>query len=342
MIWLLLDVVAAFILDLIFGDPYWLPHPVRFIGLLIKYTEKVLRKFTYKNKEIIKSENENTLGYNRGERFGGIILTLFVVSITFLIVWAILKIALLVHPVVFHIANIYFIYSAIAAKCLADEAKKVFYRLQKSDLEGARESLSMLVGRETATLSEMEVVRGVVETTAENTVDGVMSPIIYAVAGTFFGIGAPLVYAFKAISTLDSMVGYMNEKYIDFGRFSAKTDDAANYIPARLSGLLIPLGAVFCGMNIKKSFRIMLRDRRNHKSPNFAYPEAAVAGALEVRIGGNNIYFGKVVEKPTIGDGDRELEGLDIPRTIRLMYWSSLLTLGLCVSLGLLILVLLH
>jgi adenosylcobinamide-phosphate synthase len=168
----------------------------------------------------------------------------------------------------------------------------------------------------------------------ENTVDGIMSPIIYAVLGSVLGIGAPLVYAFKAVSTLDSMVGYMNEKYIDIGRFSAKTDDAANFLPARLSGLLIPLSAFLCGKSMKRSFLIMLRDRKNHKSPNCAYPEAAVAGALGIKLGGNNVYFGKVVEKPTIGDMEKELEAGDIPETIKMMYVSSLLTLILCAGIA--------
>lgn len=323
-VYLLLDVIIAYILDLIFGDPYWLPHPVRFIGWLIKRTEGILRNF-------VKSGKGNQ---GRRERQAGIVLTVFVVAVTFLIVMFILKLAALINPILFHLLNIYFIYSSIAARCLANEAYKVYDVLKKKDIPEARKRLAMLVGRETESLSEQEIIRGVVETTAENTVDGIISPVIYAVIGSFFSLGAPLVYAFKAISTLDSMVGYMNEKYIDFGRFSAKTDDVANYLPARLSGILIPLAAFFCGKSMSKSFSIMLRDRRNHKSPNCAYPEAAVAGALGIRIGGNNIYFGKVVEKPTIGDEDRKLDISDIPGTVKLMYAAAMLTLVLCVAVG--------
>jgi adenosylcobinamide-phosphate synthase len=328
-IWLFFDIAAAFILDLIFGDPHWLPHPVRFIGWLINKTENGLRNCINKGAgrtladNVNKSENE----LRKSKRRAGIALTIIVTGVTFFTVFIILKTAMLISPILFHIVNIYFIYSSIATKCLAVEAKKVYKELINNDIEGARKSLAMLVGRETANLSHKEIVRGVVETTAENTVDGVISPLFYAVLGSLFGLGAPVVYAFKAISTLDSMVGYMNEKYIDLGRFSAKTDDAANYIPARLSGLLLPLSAALCGMSGYRSFKIMLRDRRNHKSPNCAYPEAAVAGALGVMIGGNNIYFGKVVEKPTIGDAHRELEPVDIERTIRLMYCSAVLTL---------------
>jgi adenosylcobinamide-phosphate synthase len=330
-VWLLLDVIAAFILDIFLGDPHWMPHPVRFIGALINKTEKGLRKYINKGRDGIASgsitANEDELC--RSKRKAGIALTVLVVGVTFLTVFTILKVAMFISPALFHILNIYFIYSSIAAKCLSVEAKKVYGELMKNDIEAARKSLAMLVGRDTQNLNHRDIVRGVVETTAENTVDGVVSPLFYAVLGSLFGLGAPLVYAFKAISTLDSMVGYMNDKYIDFGRFSAKTDDVANYIPARLSGLLLPLSAALCGMNGSQSFKIMLRDRKNHKSPNCAYPEAAVAGALGVMVGGNNVYFGKVVEKPTIGDAHRDIEPLDIKRTIKLMYCSAVLTLML-------------
>ena len=330
--YLLLDVLIAYFIDLIAGDPYWLPHPVRFIGWLIKRTEGVLRRFTNNNPPEDQSLKQGkgligTYRINKSERRAGIVLMLFVVSATFLIVFGILKLASIIHPVLFHIINTYFIYSALASKCLASEAKKVYKVLKTGDLAQARKQLSMLVGRETASLNEKEITRAVVETTAENTVDGIISPLFYAIIGSLFGIGAPLVYAFKAVSTLDSMVGYMNEKYIDFGRASARTDDAANYIPARLSGVLIPLGALLCGMSFSKSFSVMLRDRRNHKSPNCAYPEAAVAGALGIKIGGANVYFGSIVEKPTIGDAEREISAEDIPKTIRLMYAASALML---------------
>ena len=319
--YLFIDIIIAYVLDLIFGDPYWLPHPVRFIGLLIKKTEGFLRN-------IIKPYSNNKA---KSELIAGVILALIVILTSFTVVWGILKIAGLVHPLLFHIVDIYFIYSALASKCLAAEAHKVYDVLKRNDIVEARKRLSMLVGRQTENLNEKEIIRGVVETTAENTVDGIISPLIYAALGTFYGLGAPLAYAFKAASTLDSMVGYMNEKYLYFGRASAKIDDAANYIPARLSGVIIPLGALLCGKNMLGSFQIMWRDRRNHKSPNCAYPEAAVAGALGIRIGGNNVYFGKVVEKPTIGDPDKELEAEDIANTIKLMYTSSFITLILCV-----------
>jgi adenosylcobinamide-phosphate synthase len=319
---LLLDVLFAYIIDLIVGDPHWLPHPIRFIGWLINKSERLLRAII----EGFKSFEDKKKA--KMERVAGVFLTIFVVSITFIIVFMILKVVGRVNPVLFHILNIYFIYSSIAAKCLAVEADKVYDVLLRNDIEKARVRLSMLVGRQTEGLKQNEIIRGVVETTAENTVDGVLSPLLYAFIGSFFGIGAPLVYAFKAASTLDSMVGYMNEKYINLGRASARFDDLLNYVPARFSGILIPTSAIFCGRSFKKSFSIMKRDRRNHKSPNCAYPEAAVAGALGVRLGGSNVYFGKLVEKPTIGDAVRELNVSDIKDTIKIMYVSSFLTVA--------------
>ncbi|MCX7923571.1 MAG: adenosylcobinamide-phosphate synthase CbiB [Clostridia bacterium] len=336
---LLLDVLIAYLIDLLIGDPHWLPHPVRFIGWLIKRVEKSLRLFiknqsTHKveamGAEVIRKQKDIT----GEERKAGIILTAVVVLSIFLAVFIILKLAHLVHPAIFHLINIYLIYSAIATKCMAVESFKVFDSLKERDIYEARKRLAMLVGRETDGLDEKDIIRGVVETTAENTVDGVVSPLVYAIVGSLFGLGAPLVYAFKAISTLDSMVGYMNKKYINFGWASAKLDDVANYIPARLTGVMIPLSALLCGKDFSKSFSIMLRDRRNHKSPNCAYPEAAVAGALGIRLGGSNVYFGEIVEKPTIGDPERDLKINDITDTINIMYVTSLvitvLGLGLC------------
>lgn len=329
-IYLFIDIIIAFIIDLIVGDPYWLPHPIRFIGWLVGKVERFLRQFT--NKCGIKA-------VARCERIAGGILTLVVVAVTFLIVFISLKGAAEVHPLLFHILNIYFIYSSLAARCLGNEAKKVYEVLVKGDLPEARKRLSMLVGRQTKHLSSREVAKGVVETTAENTVDGVISPLLFAIAGSFFGLGAPVTYAFKAISTLDSMVGYMNEKYVNFGRISAKTDDVANFLPARLSGILIPISAFLCRNNASKSFSIMIRDRHNHKSPNCAYPEAAFAGALGIELGGTNIYFGKAVEKPSIGDADREINNEDIPKTVRLMYTASALTLIFGLGLAMTILI---
>lgn len=318
-LYLMGDIIIAYLLDLCLGDPIWLYHPVRAIGALIRGMERLLR-------QLIQGW-VNTTGQGTAERVAGVILTLTTVGLTFGIVWGILLVAAAIHPVLFHILNIYLIYSAFATRCLTDEARKVYHWLVKGDLSEARRSVGMLVGRETSELREPEVIRAVVETTAENTVDGVISPLCFTVAGAFLGLAAPLVYAFKAVSTLDSMVGYKNEKYYYLGWASARLDDLANFFPARLAGVLIPASALLLGKGFLPSFRTMLRDRRNHTSPNCAYPEAAVAGALGVQLGGANIYFGQKVSKPTIGDPRRPLEREDIRETIKITYTASLLTL---------------
>ena len=319
-----IDIAAAYLIDLAVGDPYWLPHPVRGIGWLISQLEAKLRSMVEGSASRYSANDENK---EKKERIAGGFLAFITIATVFLIVFLILEFGKAIHPVLYRVLNIYFIYSSFAGRCLANEAMKVYKPLAANDLPEARKRVAMLVGRETENLNEKEVTRAVVETTAENTVDGVISPIIYAITGSFIGIAAPVVYAFKAASTLDSMVGYMNEKYINFGRISAKFDDVVNYIPARLSGLIIPLAAFLCGKNFKQSFKIMLRDRRNHKSPNCAYPESAAAGALGIRIGGNNIYFGKIVKKPTIGDAKKEIEVKDIKDTVTIMLISSAITL---------------
>lgn len=313
-----IDIIIAFIIDLIAGDPAWMPHPVRFIGFLVSRTEKFLRKAVGSGVNVkVQSRMVGTQ-----EKAAGVVLAAFVVVITALLVFTILRAAYLINFYLFHVINVYFIYSALATRCLAVEAGKVYRSLCNKDLEDARLKLSWLVGRETAHLSEKEVIRGTVETVAENIVDGVIAPLFYIVIGGPV-FGPALGYACKASNTLDSMVGYMNDKYINFGWASAKLDDLFNYIPARITGLLIPAAAFICGKDPVRSFKIMLRDRRNHKSPNCAYPEAAVAGALGVRLGGTNVYFGREIYKPTIGDAGRELDKEDIRETNRIMYASA-------------------
>ncbi|HBE76777.1 MAG TPA: cobalamin biosynthesis protein CobD [Firmicutes bacterium] len=319
--WILIDLVLAYILDLLIGDPHFLYHPVCLIGEFIAKLEKILRIWIERRNEKRRVLYEIAVG---------LILAVATVSFSFGSVWLLLRGAVVLGGgLLYHILNIYFIYSAFATRCLAVEAGKVRDALSREDLADARRKVGMLVGRETDTLTQDEIIRAVVETTAENTVDGVISTIFYAVIGSLLGLAAPLVYAFKAVSTLDSMVGYKNERYLYFGRASAKIDDGANFFPARLSGLLIPCSAFLAGKSFGRSWRIMLRDRRRHSSPNCAYPEAAVAGALGVRLGGNNVYFGRVVEKPTLGDALRPLEIGDIDATVKLMYLASLLGMGL-------------
>ena len=312
----ILDVLIAFILDLIFGDPQQIPHPIRFIGGLISNTESILRKVSsrFKNKA-------------RAESICGFFLCCIVVLIVFMFVIVILYFAAKVSPILFHAMNIYIIYTSIATKCLADEAKKVYKKMCTGTLDEARASLSWLVGRDTSNLTEEGIVRGVIETTAENTVDAVISPLFYALIGSVFGIGAPLVYAFKAVSTLDSMVGYKNDKYRYMGTVSARLDDVLNFIPARLSIIFISISAALIGLDGKLSLKTAIRDRKKHLSPNSAHSESAVAGALGIRLGGPNVYFGKVVEKPYLGDQIKPIDKADILRTIKLMYTSSVFTL---------------
>jgi adenosylcobinamide-phosphate synthase len=321
MSFMIIDILIAFLLDLLIGDPKKIPHPVCFIGSFINKTENLL--FALIERKNISDENKK----NITKKIYGVFLTLIICIGTFLIVFYIIFLCLKVSIVLYHIMNIYFIYSSLAMKCLAHESKKVGIELFKNDINSAKKQLSMLVSRDTKNLNKEDIIKGVVETTAENTVDGVISPLFYIFLGSFFGISAPLVYLFKASSTLDSMVGYNNEKYKNFGFASAKLDDLLNYIPARITGVLIVVSSFGLGFNYKNSYKILRRDRHNHKSPNCPYPESAVAGALEIELGGNNIYFGKVVNKPCIGDKNKKIEIKDINSSIWIMYSTSFLAL---------------
>ncbi|HBQ63930.1 MAG TPA: cobalamin biosynthesis protein CobD [Clostridiales bacterium] len=320
-----MDLLIACGLDLVFGDPHWLPHPVRFIGALIKRLENALHSAIHRlaptdnhTGRISRASLEKAAGFVLLSGTAGI-----TVGIAALLLWAAEK----VHPLLFHTVNIYLLYTSLAAKCLAAEAMKVYRSLTGKNLRKAREQLAMLVGRDTRELPEAEIIRGVVETTAENTVDGVLSPLFFALMGSLLGggWGAVAVYAFKAVSTLDSMVGYKNEKYLHLGMASARADDLANYIPARISGMLLPLAAFFTGKSMKNSIRILFRDHRNHPSPNSPWPESAVAGALGVRLGGLGRYEGVVVQKPYIGDATRDFRPEDIPAAVRIMIAAEML-----------------
>lgn len=299
----ILSIYIGYIIDLIVGDPYSFPHPVRYIGKLIKITENNIRK-------IAKSD--------KGLKIGGFFLWFITVGITYLITYAAVKLSSF-NEIVFILVNSFIIYTTLATKCLKDEAVKIYNVLKTGDLEKSRIQLSYIVGRDTTNLSKQEIIRATVETVAENTVDGIIAPMFYAFIG-----GAPLAMAYKAINTLDSTVGYKNDKYMNLGFASAKIDDIANYIPARISVILMTLGSMILGYDYKKCLKISIRDRKNHKSPNCAYPEGAVAGALGVQLGGTNIYFGKSVYKPTIGDKNREIEKDDIVKTNRIMYATSI------------------
>lgn len=302
----LLSIYTGYALDLIIGDPYSFPHPVRYIGKLISIVEKQIRKITSSDK---------------GLKIAGFFLWFIVVGATFGITTLVLQLFKF-NKLAYFIVNTILIYTTLATKCLKDESVKIYKVLKTGDLEKSRIQLSYIVGRDTTNLNEKEIVRATVETVAENTVDGIIAPLFYGFIG-----GAPLAMAYKAVNTLDSTVGYKNDKYYYLGFASAKIDDIANYIPARLGVVLLSLGSLFAGFNFKDALKIGIRDRKNHKSPNCAFSEGAVAGALGIQLGGTNVYFGKEVYKPTIGDKTREIEIEDIVRTNKIMYSSSIISI---------------
>lgn len=302
----LLSIYTGYALDLIIGDPYSFPHPVRYIGKLISIVEKQIRKITSSDK---------------GLKIAGFFLWFIVVGATFGITTLVLQLFKF-NKLAYFIVNTILIYTTLATKCLKDESVKIYKVLKTGDLEKSRIQLSYIVGRDTTNLNEKEIVRATVETVAENTVDGIIAPLFYGFIG-----GAPLAMAYKAVNTLDSTVGYKNDKYYYLGFASAKIDDIANYIPARLGVILLSLGSLFAGFNFKNALKIGIRDRKNHKSPNCAFSEGAVAGALGIQLGGTNVYFGKEVYKPTIGDKTREIEIEDIVRTNKIMYSSSIISI---------------
>jgi adenosylcobinamide-phosphate synthase len=299
-----LDILVAVFIDWIVGDPMWFPHPVVFMGKLISALEKLGRKICSTDKKI--------------KYFGGVIVVILT-SVSFLIPFLLMYI-FRKNIIAFNLVNIVFMATALSAKSLNKESIKVYFSLKSCDIQDARKKLSYIVGRDTTNLDEKQIVRAAVETVAENTSDGVIAPLFYGII-----FGAPLAMMYKAVNTMDSMLGYMNEKYRYIGFFPAKVDDVFNFIPARITGILISIVSPVVGGNIINSFKIMVRDRKNHKSPNCAYPEAAVSGALGVQLGGTNIYFGQPVYKPTIGDDNISLDFVHIKYAIKLMYLSEII-----------------
>lgn len=304
----LVALVMGYILDLIFGDPYWMPHPVRFIGNLISILEKVIRRFMPKTK--------------RGEYIGGIILTVMVVSISMVIPLVIILMAKSINTYLALTVETFMCYQILATKSLKVESMKVYDELAKNDLPSARKAVSMIVGRDTKDLTFSGVAKAAVETVAENTSDGIIAPMIFIAIG-----GAPMGFFYKAINTMDSMVGYKNEKYMNFGRFAAKLDDVVNYLPARISAYQMILSSFFLRYDYKNAFKIYKRDRYNHASPNSAQTESVCAGTLDVQLAGNAYYFGKLYEKPTIGDDIREINYDDIKKANRLLYCTSIISI---------------
>lgn len=302
--------VLGFLLDMLFGDPYWLPHPIRLIGNLITALERQLLGNSEKREE-------------KRELARGIVLVICVLGITVVVAALLLMVAYGVHPYLGILVESVMTYQILAAKCLKVESMKVYQCLKKGDLDAARKAVSMIVGRDTEALDAEGVAKAAIETVAENTSDGVIAPMLYTALG-----GPMLGFFYKAVNTMDSMVGYKNEKYLYFGRAAAKLDDVLNYIPARISAYLMIIAAFLGGryMDGKQAYKIYMRDNRNHASPNSAQTESVCAGTLGIRLAGDASYFGKIVKKPYIGDALRRVEFEDIKRANRLMY----LTAGIC------------
>lgn len=294
----------SYLFDLIFGDPESLPHPIRAIGKLILFLEKRLRG----------------TGTEIKERLKGLLLAILVVGITSGSVHALLYFTKTVSPSLYWIVAVYLGYTALSIKDLRDKAKAVVFALEKKDLSEARKKLSRIVGRDTERLNREDITRATVESIAENTNDGIIAPLFYLILG-----GPTLALAYKAINTLDSMLGYKNETYLHFGWASARLDDLANFIPARISGFLISLASLNRGKGLQEVFEIMLQDGRKHPSPNSGLSEAAMAGALGIKLGGPVSYQGEVLPKPYLGRGQRRLEIPLIDESLRITMITSIL-----------------
>ncbi|MCF6158817.1 MAG: cobalamin biosynthesis protein CobD [wastewater metagenome] len=301
----LIQIAIAYTLDLVIGDPQWVYHPVRLIGRFIGGIERILRRLFLP------------------DRLASILLTVIVVAGTYLITYGLIESARQWGSFCTILFGAGVIYCAISVKSLGNEAKRVKTFLKKNDLGSARRALSYIVGRDTAHLNEEQVIRACVETVAENSVDSILSPLFYSFLG-----GPCAAMAYRAVNTLDSMVGHKDEKYIRFGWASARLDDAANYIPARISALLIPVASFLCGCDYKASLKIAFRDGRKHQSPNSGIPEAAVAGALGIQLGGPSTYQGEILEKPLIGDAQNQLTLRSIDMAIMIVHITSLLFLA--------------
>ena len=297
-------VLGGFVLDALFGDPTWLPHPVVCMGKAISKLEKFLRPRLPKTPQ--------------GELLGGAIVAFCLPVGTFLFTGLVCWGAARLHPLLGLAVQMFWCGQALAARGLVQESTNVYQELKKTDLPGARKAVSRIVGRDTAELTAEGVTKAAVETVAENASDGVIAPLLYMLIG-----GAPLALTYKAINTMDSMLGYKNEKYLYFGRIPAKLDDAANYLPSRLAALLWVAAAAFTHNDAKGAWKIWRRDRRRHASPNSAQTESACAGALGVQLAGPAYYFGEYYAKPTIGDALRPIEPEDILRANQMMYVAS-------------------
>ncbi|MCK4417441.1 MAG: cobalamin biosynthesis protein CobD [Candidatus Latescibacteria bacterium] len=303
-------ILIAYALDLLLGDPHWFPHPVRFIGWLVTRFEQILRRSLL------------------SEKIAGAVLTVIIVGGTWWVSTVLVRLVKATSPLAGVSLSVVLLWTTLATRSMYTESNRIFDALNKNkDLAGARQALSMIVGRDTQDLNEPEIVRATVETIGENISDGIIAPLFYALLG-----GAPLALAYKASNTLDSMVGYKNECYHDLGWASAKLDDLLNFVPARISGVLMITAAYLSGLDGKGAWRIFWRDRQKHPSPNSAHGEAAMAGALRIQLGGATSYQGIESAKPLLGDPIQRLEPECIREAQRLMFITSLL--GLVAVLG--------
>lgn len=322
--------IAGFVLDLLIGDPHFIPHPVRLIGSLISFLDKRL------NCDVKYNSSENEANLTKYKR--GVLLAFTVIFATFAVSVIILVAAYSINLYAGVIAEAVMTWQILATKCLRVESMRVYDALRTDGVEAGRRAVSMIVGRDTSVLDEAGVTRAAVETVAENTSDGVIAPMLYTAIG-----GPVLGFVYKAVNTMDSMLGYKNDKYMYFGRFAARLDDVVNFIPARISAYLMIAAAFIGGRQFdgKNAYRIFKRDRFNHASPNSAQTESVCAGALRVQLAGDAVYFGKLVKKKYIGDGLREIEYEDIKRANRLMYITAFLCELLSVAVMSLVLILL-
>lgn len=304
----ILALIAAFTLDFLVGDPSWLPHPIRWMGRGIETLEP---RFRHLPLPLI---------------YSGALMAILLICTTYLLTLSLVHLSGYIHPILELIINIILIFYCIASRSLDQSAREVLDRLVSKDLSGARSRVGCIIGRDTNCLGFNGIRRAVVETVAENFVDGVAAPLFYAIIG-----GAPLAMAYKMINTLDSMIGYKNERYYQFGKAAARIDDAANFLPARLSVPVISLAANLLGRSGKRAFVTALTEGANHSSPNAGYPEAAFAGALAVRLNGPGVYGGIRVEKPFIGKRFGQVADMDIRRACDLMLLSSVIWLGMLI-----------
>ena len=322
--------IAGFVLDLLIGDPHFIPHPVRLIGSFISFLDKRLNCDAGYN---ISEKKLNLIKYKRG-----MILAFTVIFATFAISVIIIVAAYSINLYAGVIAEAVMTWQILATKCLRVESMRVYDALRTDGVDAGRRAVSMIVGRDTSVLDAVGVTRAAVETIAENTSDGVIAPMLYTAIG-----GPVLGFVYKAVNTMDSMLGYKNDKYMYFGRFAARLDDVVNFIPARISAYLMIAAAFIGGRHFdgKNAYHIFKRDRFNHASPNSAQTESVCAGALRVQLAGDAVYFGKLVKKKYIGDGLREIEYEDIKRANRLMYITAFLCELLSVAVMSLVLILL-